>query len=190
MFSVLRFECAAGEKIEDQVVGRADVLTQDSVSRRCYPVQFFVVACKFAIGEACALRVDHAVGIGLDDRYLAVHLIQHVATRTETPSLATESHQTLGVAVAAASPQEPMFQETTGQVVLNFTLHIGGQRPVARCQLRQERRVVCFNNLIQERLLGAVVGLALKQSSPDRPVPSKSIVAGTGTACGSCGAKR
>ena len=60
------------------------------------------------------------------------------------------------MAVAAAYPQEPVCQATAGQVVLKLTLHVGRQRAGARGQLRQQRRVVCFNALIQERLFGAV----------------------------------
>ena len=81
-------------------------------------------------------------------------------------SLATEGDQPLGVAVAAAYPQEAVFQATTGQIVLELALHLGGQGPVARCQRRQERRVVRFDNLLQERLLGAVAGVARRTICP------------------------
>ena len=65
-----------------------------------------------------------------------------------------------------------MFQATTGQVVLKLTLHIDGQRAGARGQLGQERRVVCFNDLIKERLFEAVACVVRRAISPDTCVPA------------------
>ena len=43
---------------------------------------------------------------------------------------------------------------------------MGGQCPLTRCQMFDERRVVRFNQLLQERLLGPVLGMLARTRSP------------------------
>jgi len=60
------------------------------------------------------------------------------------------------MAVGTAHPQEAVFQATTGQVVFKLALHVGGQRPVARGQLRQKRRVVRFEHQSEKGPFGSL----------------------------------
>ena len=83
-------------------------------------------------------------------------------------SLATKSHQSLGVTVRAADAQKAVLQATALQIVFELALHMHRQRPLTRRQMRYERRIVLFNELIQERLLGPVTRIfARTRSSSD-----------------------
>ena len=58
--------------------------------------------------------------------------------------------------VRAANSQEAVLQPAALEIVFELALHMYRQRPLARRQVRYERRVVGFNQLIQARLLGPV----------------------------------
>jgi len=56
-----------------------------------------------------------------------------------------------------AYPQEAMLQPAAFQGVGEFTLDIRWQFPALHRQKGSERRVVCFDDLIEKGLLGTVV---------------------------------
>ena len=59
-----------------------------------------------------------------------------------------------------------MLQAAALQIVFELALHMGRQCPLTRCQMFDERRVGGFNQLIQERLLGPVLGILARTRSP------------------------
>ena len=84
---------------------------------------------------------------------------QHIPLLRISASLTTKSHESLGVTVGAADAQEAVLQPAALQIVFEFALHMRRQRALTRRQMRYERRVVGFNQLIQQRLLGAVASI-------------------------------
>ena len=80
--------------------------------------------------------------------------------------------------VRAANAQEAVFQATAFQIGFELALHMQRQGPLTRRQMRYERRVVRFNQLIQERLLGPVTRLfARTRGGPQRWRPCRPTTA-------------
>jgi len=74
-------------------------------------------------------------------------------TGTNATPLATESHQALMMTVLAAHAQKAMFQATALEVIIEFPLHIQGNRTALLLHERQEMRVILVDNLVEKRLL-------------------------------------
>ena len=74
------------------------------------------------------------------------------------------------MAVRAANSQKAVLQPPALQIVFELALHMHRQRPLARRQVRYERRVVGFNQLIQEGLLGPVTRLFARTRGPSAGV--------------------
>ena len=68
--------------------------------------------------------------------------------------------------VRAANAQEAVLQPAALQIAFELALHMRWQRPLTRRQMLYERRVVGFNQLIQECLLGPVTRLFARTRSP------------------------
>ena len=68
--------------------------------------------------------------------------------------------------VGAADAQAAVLQPAALQIVFERALHMRRQRALTRRQMRYERRVVGFNQLLQKRLLGPVPGILARTRSP------------------------
>ena len=68
--------------------------------------------------------------------------------------------------VRAADSQEAVFQAPALEISLELALHMRRQAALTRRQVFHERRVVGFNQLIQERLLVPVAGMLARTHSP------------------------
>ena len=90
--------------------------------------------------------------------------------RAEAASFAAEGDESLGMTVRTADSQEAVFQAAALQIIFEFTLHVRRQRPLTRCQVFDERRVVGFDQLIQERLLRPVPDVLARTRSPSAGV--------------------
>ena len=84
--------------------------------------------------------------------------------------LATKSYQSLGVTVRAASAQKAVLQPAALQPVLERAPHMPRQCQLTRRQVLYERRVVGFDPLIQECLLGSVTSIFASARSPSAGV--------------------
>ena len=60
------------------------------------------------------------------------------------------------MAGVAAHAQNAMFQAAAAQVVLEFLLHVVRQGALRLGHAGEERRVVLFDDLVEERVLGPV----------------------------------
>ena len=60
------------------------------------------------------------------------------------------------MAGVAAHPQKAMLQAAAAQVVLEFLLHVVRQGALLLGHVGEDRRVVLFDDLVEERVLGAV----------------------------------
>ena len=90
--------------------------------------------------------------------------------RRDAQERPAECHQSLGVEVRAANAQKAVLQATALEIVFELGLHMYRQRPLTRRQMRYERRVVLFNELIQERLLGPVTRIFARTRGPSAGV--------------------
>ena len=72
--------------------------------------------------------------------------------------------------VRAANSQEAVLQPAALQIVFELALHMRWQRPLTRRQVRYERRVVLFNELLQERLRGPVTRSFARTRGPSAGV--------------------
>lgn len=70
--------------------------------------------------------------------------------------LAAKRNQVFMVTFGALHLQESVFQPAAFEVVLKLALHIARQLPAPLRQMGGEGRIVLFNNLVEQRLLGAV----------------------------------
>ena len=79
--------------------------------------------------------------------------------------------------VTAADSQEAVLQAAALQIVLKLALHMRRQAALTRRQVCHERRVVGFNQLIQERLLGPVtVALSARATQAPASLPANNGV--------------
>ena len=79
------------------------------------------------------------------------------ATQAEAASFTTtEGYQVLGVTGLAAHPQKTMYEMAAFQVILELPSHIRRQLPAPLRQMASERRVVFFDDPIEQGLLGPV----------------------------------
>ena len=81
----------------------------------------------------------------------------------------------LGVTRRAAHPQKAMVQPTTFEVILEFPLHVTRQGRALRRHVRNECRVVLFDDPIEKGLLGPVA-LVTANVGTGRGVPCRSAV--------------
>ena len=88
----------------------------------------------------------------------------------KTARFTAEGHQSLGMTVRAADSQKAVLQPAALEIGFELALHMHRQRPLARRQVRYERRVVLFNELIQECLLGPVPGIFPRTRCPSTGV--------------------
>ena len=72
--------------------------------------------------------------------------------------------------VRAADAQKAVLQTAALQIVFELALHMYRQRPLARRQMRYERWVVLFNELLQERLRGPVTRSFARTRGPSAGV--------------------
>jgi len=72
------------------------------------------------------------------------------ATGTETPTFAAARRDMLGMAGLAAHPQEPVIEAPAFEVFIELPLDIPRQCASLSRQMRLEREVVFFDELIQE----------------------------------------
>ena len=72
--------------------------------------------------------------------------------------------------VRAANAQKAVLQPAALQIVLELALHLPRQCPLTRRQVFYERRIVGFDPLIQEWLLGPVTRLFVRTRSPSTGV--------------------
>ena len=68
--------------------------------------------------------------------------------------------------VHTADSQKAVLQPAALQIVFKLALHMRRQRPLTRRQVRYERRVVGFDQLIQERLLRPVTRIFARTCGP------------------------
>ena len=72
--------------------------------------------------------------------------------------------------VRAADAQKAVLQPAALQIVFELALHVRRQCALTRRQMFHERRVVLFNELIQECLLGPVPSILARPRSPSTDV--------------------
>ncbi len=69
--------------------------------------------------------------------------------------------------VCTADSQEAVLQTAAIEIVFELALHMRRQCPITRRQMLYERRVVGFNQSIQERPLRPVTSLFTRTRSPN-----------------------
>ena len=72
--------------------------------------------------------------------------------------------------VCTADSQEAVLQTAALEIVFKLALHMRRQCPTTRRQMLYERRVVGFNQLIQERPLWPVTSIFTRTRSPSTGV--------------------
>ena len=72
--------------------------------------------------------------------------------------------------VRAANSQEAVLQPAALQIVFELALYVRRQRPLTRRQMRYERWIVGFNQLLQECLLGPVTRIFARTRGPSAGV--------------------
>ena len=68
--------------------------------------------------------------------------------------------------VCTADSQKAVLQPAALEIGFELALYVRRQRPLTRRQMRYERRVVLFNELLQERLRGPVTRSFARTRSP------------------------
>ena len=91
------------------------------------------------------------------------------AVRAEAPALAAEGHQSFGVALRAADPQEAVFQSAAVQVGVELLLDKSGQRAAVPPKDGEKPRVVLLDQLVKKRRLGPVALVARWRRSCQSP---------------------
>src|SRR5690606_682100 len=86
----------------------------------------------------------------------AVRHPSRAARRAESPALAAEGDELLGVAVLAAHAQKAVLEATALQIRRELLLHVLRQRPARRFARRDEFGVVALDELVEQRRLGTV----------------------------------
>ena len=91
-----------------------------------------------------------------DQQRRALNHAPRSAARTKPTLLAADGNQFLGVTILATHPQEPILQQPALQVILELSVHESRQGSAAAGQVFDKDRIILFDDLIEQGLLGAM----------------------------------
>ena len=137
-------------------------------------------------------HTEHPLHPSVRKRHLRVPLLAHRLTRqdvihqecgtlghtpgtaagTEAPTLATEGHQTLSVAILTSDTQEAMLKTTAFEVILEFAPDVIRQYLAFGVPLSLENGILFFDKLVKEGPLRAMA-LVSKSAGGGTGLPAK-----------------